>query len=509
MREAVSTVWTALGLCCALVACDGGGTGDDGDVDLTGTATPITIDGLFDDWEDVPAAWVDPSGDAGAGGIDILQLKVTNDDRYLFLRVELSEEVALDEENSLTLFIDADDDAGSGLGAHGLGAELQWVFGERTGTFSGQGGDAEIWFSDIRFRAEPTVSSTAFEMAIGRDQKPDGATALLPQSQIALLLQDRAQDDQGLIDGDLAPDEGRLLRYTLDDTPIESAEVLPLTRTEPDTLRVVTYNVLWDGISEPGREDSFRRILTALDPDVIALQEVTNHDPVQERIEEWLPLEDGEWHRLSWGDRATLSRYPFVASWPPTYDPIDDRFAVSPIELPDGRWIVLFNAHLSCCEAEAERQWEADSFAAYLRDIVASDSTMELTEGTPMILVGDLNLVQGAQPLRTLVTGQIVHESFYGPSSSPDWDGTDLADLVSRQTEERMAYTWRSDGGGYWPGRLDFHIYTDSVLTVAHHFVLHTGEMSADQLYIHGLEAGDCANASDHLPHVADYRVAP
>lgn len=509
MRRAVPLVWTALGLCCAWTACDEGEAGAEGDVEVVGTATPITIDGLFDDWADVPVAWSDPAGDAGTSGADLLELKVTNDDRYLFLWIELSEELALDEENALTLFIDADDDADSGLGAHGLGAELQWVFGERTGTFSGQGGDQEIGFSDIRFRALPTVSSPAFEMAIGRDQKPDGATTLLPESEIVLLLQDRAQDEPGLIDGDLAPDEGRRLLYSFDDTALAPTEVLPLERTEADTVRIVTYNVLWDGISEPGREDSFRRILTALDPDVIALQEVTNHDPVHERIEAWLPIEDGAWHRLSFGNNVTFSRHPFVTSWPPTYDPIDDRIAVSPIELPGGGWIVLFNAHLSCCEAESERQWEADSFAAYLRDIVAPDGVMGLPRDTPMILVGDLNLVQGSQPLRTLVTGQMVHEAYYGPSGAPDWDGTDLADLVSRQTEQRMAYTWRSDGGGHWPGRLDFHIYTDSVLSVAHHFVLHTGEMSAEELQSRGLEAGDCANASDHLPHVADYRLTP
>ena len=100
-----------------------------------------------------------------------------------------------------------------------------------------------------------------------------------------------------------------------------------------------------------------------------------------------------------------------------------------------------------------------------------------------------------------------MHQQLYGPSHAPDWDGTPLADLVSHQTERRMAYTWRSDGGEYWPGRLDFVIYTDSALTVEHHFVLHTGEMSEDALESHGLHADDCAQASDHLPHVVDFSL--
>ncbi len=465
------------------------------------TAEAITIDGLFDDWQGVPAAAVDVVGDGGGSGVDLIGVQLANDEGHLFVRLDAAAEFQLDEGHALTLCIDTDGDASTGEAIHGIGADLWWELGQRTGRAHGSEGAFGIWYADIGFRAAPTVSSTSFELAIARDAAPAGP--LFGDAPLAIVLQDRSVGDDGLIDGDLVPDAGSLA-YPFDPTPVGDPEPIPLDRQTPGSIRIVTWNTLWDGVTDPDREDSFRRVIAALDPDILALQEVTNHDQVVQRMPEILPLADGEWHDLGWGDRLTLSRYPFAEDWPATWDPIDDRFAVTPVELPDGRRLVLFNAHMSCCEYEEERQWEADSFIAYLRDLADPGHANALPEGTPMILLGDLNLVQGSQPLRTLLTGEIVHTQYYGEDHAPDWDGTPLTDLVSRLTERRMAYTWRVDDGAYWPGRLDFVIYTDSVLAVDHSYVLHTGEMSQSALDAHGLRADDNLVASDHLPHVAD-----
>ena len=101
----------------------------------------------------------------------------------------------------------------------------------------------------------------------------------------------------------------------------------------------------------------------------------------------------------------------------------------------------------------------------------------------------------------------IVDEATFGPDFGPDWDGSPLADLVSSQTEKRFAYTWRNDFGSYAPGRLDFFIYSDSVITTGNHFLLYTPEMSAGELATYGLQAGDVTTVSDHLP-LADVEVA-
>jgi endonuclease/exonuclease/phosphatase family metal-dependent hydrolase len=475
-----------------------------GPVDLPAHAAPIAIDGLFDDWEAVPLAFTDPAGDSGSTGIDVTAIQVANDAEFLYLSFDLGTEVRLDEDNSLTLFLDTDGDPTTGDPAHGVGADLVWIFGERYGTFHSQGGAVEVYWSALGYHAEPTVSADRFEIAIGRNERPDGETFLFRADTVTLALQDRTVGDSVIIDGDMAPDEGSTLRYTFDDTALPEIPPTTTDRIDPDAIRIVTWNALWDGPLDPARDEQFWRIAAALDPDILCLQEVTNHDPIAALAQEKLPFAEDGWYASGWSDRLTLSRYPLTSGWPPDWGTLDSRFDVTPAVLPDGRWLVIFNTHMSCCEYEEDRQQEADSFAAFMHAALDPTDDLALPEGTPIVLVGDTNLVQGSQPLNTLLTGQIVDQSTYGEPGPMDWDGTDLADLVSLQTERRVAYTWRNDWGSYWPGRLDYVIYTDSVLQVVHSFILHTGEMSDDVLADLGLESADSATASDHLPHIAD-----
>ena len=55
--------------------------------------------------------------------------------------------------------------------------------------------------------------------------------------------------------------------------------------------------------------------------------------------------------------------------------------------------------------------------------------------------MGDLNLVGDRQQLTTLVTGEIINTQLFGNGGPPDWDETDLEDLISQQTDKRTAYT--------------------------------------------------------------------
>jgi hypothetical protein len=63
-----------------------------------------------------------------------------------------------------------------------------------------------------------------------------------------------------------------------------------------------------------------------------------------------------------------------------------------------------------------------------------------------------------------------------------------------------MTYTWHDDNIAFNPGRLDFMIYSDSVLRLGNHFVLFTPVMTADSLAAYGLQPQDVPAASDHLP---------
>ncbi len=467
------------------------------------SAAPIAIDGRFDDWETVPALYVDPTGDAGSTGIDIATVKASHDARFLYLYFETGAEISLANDQYLTLYLDADDDPYSGTEYRGIGAELQWVFGQRGGKVFGGQGVTPVQFADIRFRALPTVTSTRFEVAIGRLEKP-GGKVLLPGGTVALVLVDHTWNGQGAEDGDFAPETGEAIRYSLEAPAPEPMAPVSLERHPDAGLRIVSWNSLYTGLLDPERAESFRRILQALQPDILCLQEAWYPADTAELLDEWLPLEEGHWHAVSHGNSITLSRYPFVYGWPGGFALLPDAILVTGIELPDSRRIIVFNAHLAWGDQDEQRQLEADAFIAYLRQMAGPDWPEEVAAGTPFLLVGDLNLVGDAQQLRTLVEGDVVGEEEYGEDHAPDWDGTPLLVPPLLQTEHRMGYTWRPTGGSYWPGLLDYALLSDSVLALHKGFLLYTGEMSQEELAAHGLQDSDSATASDHLPLVLD-----
>jgi hypothetical protein len=133
---------------------------------------------------------------------------------------------------------------------------------------------------------------------------------------------------------------------------------------------------------------------------------------------------------------------------------------------------------------------------------------LSLGTEVPVIITGDLNLVGFSQQLDTLLTGDIQNEFKHGPDSPPDPNGSNLTNIVSRLTEKRMGYTWRNDSNPshYWPGKLDYLIYSDSNLAKANDFIVYTPEMSDEELSSNGLSSTDSL-VSDHLIFCADFTI--
>jgi len=77
------------------------------------------------------------------------------------------------------------------------------------------------------------------------------------------------------------------------------------------------------------------------------------------------------------------------------------------------------------------------------------------------------------------------------------------------QTDKRTAYTWREDPNSFPPGRLDYQIYSNSVINVEKDFILQTEVMSQARLNQYGLQLLDTRTASDHFPTVADISFDP
>ncbi|GAB5407696.1 MAG: hypothetical protein BalsKO_00610 [Balneolaceae bacterium] len=85
-----------------------------------GFAQQIIIDEDFSDWDNIPAFYEDASGDNFGTSIDFKTLKITNDDLYIYLYLEVGDEINLQQNNSIALLIDLDSDSETGQSFLGL-----------------------------------------------------------------------------------------------------------------------------------------------------------------------------------------------------------------------------------------------------------------------------------------------------------------------------------------------------------------------------------------------------
>lgn len=455
------------------------------------SAVPLAVDGSFDEWDSTTPAWADPAGDGAA--VDFGRVWVRSDSERLTLRFETGHEINLQGGNTITLLVDGDADPSTGRPVGGIGAELIWTFGERSGAIASGDRRAPVEQADIGLRQAPTVSSTEFEISFLR-RTADGA-ALIPGPNASITLLDESGAD-----GDRLPDGG-VLTVTLSEAMPPPPPEVSLERRDPNDIRVLTYNVLFDGFFK--RPAPFFRILRAIDPDVICFQEIWAHTAQQAADQVSLALPDTPWYGANTTEGHVVSRYSLIESR--AIDEAGNYWAL--IDLPDDRYDVdlsILSAHPPCCDNETGRQDELDGIAAWVRDLVAPGGR-DLPDGTPIVVAGDMNLVGRARQVRTLVAGEIVDEETHGRSGPLDWDGTPLADSEPRHVGGHDSFTWRDARSSFAPGKLDYVVYSDSVLRLGNAFVLATEELPASVLERYGLRPGDTLAASDHLPVVADF----
>jgi endonuclease/exonuclease/phosphatase family metal-dependent hydrolase len=462
---------------------------------------PIQLDGYFDDWMEVNPLHTDPAGDGGT--VDFRAVAVANDQDFLYIRFEVTGNVQPDEQQSMELYLDTDLNVATGTAFGGIGAELYWKFGVRSGTFRPAGTNYTVYHDNVGLMMGPTVSSNQFEIALRRNAVPGGDATLMPGPSVRFILRDATS-------GDLAPNAGSI-SYTFT-AGSDVAPTLPLGRDAASDIRVMSWNILSDGIFTASKQPAQNRILDAIDPDVILFCEVWNHDANQTRaqVEIFLPSGAGEqWYAAKVDDgNVIVSRFPILQTWlvgsSTAYRETAALLDLGPSQPKD---LLFIGCHLRCCTDDASRQDESDGLIAFLRDARSAGGVITLPADTPVVIAGDMNLVGWRQQLDTIVTGDIVDNGTYGVDSPPDWDGTPLAVPPSRHPDGRASYTWRSDGSTYYPGVLDWIFYTDSALTLHNHYVLETRTMLPATLGATGLQATDIPTASDHAPRVADFTL--
>ena len=447
----------------------------------------ISIDSDFSDWSTIPSVAVEDT--AGP----LVSVGFTSDAERVYFHLIYDRIIALDEgliPHGTKLALDLDGNASTGQIAGGFqGAELVVHLKDRYVNTTGDAGSVEqSSLNDAQVRMAPTYGEREYEVSIDR-QANGFSNASAP---IRWSVQCSSSGQQVTSATSIA----------LSNSPAVEVAA-PLARAEGTEYRVAFWNMN-RRMDEASAQGAMARILGAVQPDVLAMSEVEDfsEDFVQGLLNEWMPIEGGQWHvaKDDW-DLMVASRWPITAEFSDVYR----QFPVL-IDAGESGEIMVAASHLKCCNGADQRQSEADEYMAFLRDAMTEGGILDLAPKTPVIYGGDLNMVGPGHAMHTLLTGDIADESANGPDFAPDWDGTGLRELKGLQTDQAMNYTWLN-ANSQWPaGKLDYMLIQDGVLEVLGDFALETASMTPGRRAQFGLEAGDDMQASDHLIVVADLR---
>ena len=451
----------------------------------------IQLNNQFGDWSGIDHL-------NAPDGSPFIKTAVTSNLNWLYVHIELQNEVGLDENilpNEYFLLLDLDDDPGTGVdyANQGLGVDLLLNFSSRQ-AIRYTGGSGIESLNEIGMRSSPTYSAKEFEIAFKRELLGDVGESIRLK----------------WYDGDSQvgfPAEGTVHEMN---SSVDPWTPHSIARSEGTLDRVAFWNMN-NRMDEGPAKMAMERILQAVAPDIIGFSEVSNVSAnyVRGLLNEWVPLEGG----ASWNvvkddyDLMVASKGAVLSSHSGVYR----QFPVVVQAHED--WLVpmLFtSSHLKCCGGasnEAQRQSEADEYMAFLRDAIAGEGNgLVLSTNAPIVYGGDLNMVGLDNPIYTLVTGDISDENNNGPDFAPDWDGSSLTEWPILQSDHPFDYTWTSSSlSSEWiPGKLDYIITSDASTGYKGGFVLRTDAMSDTRLEELGLQSNDALTASDHFIVVAD-----
>ena len=456
-------------------------------------AQTILVDENMSDWNDIPKYAQESSEDFGNGELDIENIKIYDDDRFIYFLLELNSEILLQQFNDLSLFIDTDNNSNTGVALQGIGYELQFSFGDREGV-ANLDGVTSISSYDVGLVSAPTVTSDFFEIKMDKNSEIKGEK-LFNSDTLAFFFRTQASG------GDLAPNNPSSFSYTLKNSKSTFNSSIHLDRETEFDLRFLSYNVYRDYLFNLEARDNFRRIFQFIEPDIIGLQEVYDNSGTDAAIliKEFL---GGQWYSGDVGnDNLLVSRYPILKQ-----KAIKGNAAyLVKIDNISFQNVLVIVAHPPCCSNDEGRQDEIDAFMAFLRES-KDGREFNIDEDTPIVIVGDMNLVGLNQQVKTLLTGDIINEIEYGQDFTPDWDGTALEDVKPFNPGMPTTFTWYNENSSFGAGRLDYIVYSGSVLELGTNYSLHSKTLPQEFLDTTFLQRNDTYEASDHLPIVADFR---
>ena len=222
---------------------------------------PILVDGFFDDWNSNSIIFYDDSLDTE--GVDLLQFSVCNDDKNIYFRLILDSEIDLSDSTDLyariRLYIDRDNNNQTGYPVNGIGSEYGIDFNEK------------LMFNDVFYPENtvqtslyelnivplPTITSNEFEISLDRTGFSDTISFSFEES----------------VDGDKMPNSDQIFEYILNDNSVSSIPNISFEKFDSNYVRIMTYNILSNGINNPNRREQLKRVISSVDADIFTFNE--------------------------------------------------------------------------------------------------------------------------------------------------------------------------------------------------------------------------------------------
>ena len=443
------------------------------------TAAPIVADGNTDDWGDAEYA------------------RITGD--TVFVRVPVAM-LSTFRDRAIRIDLDADANADTGLADNGLGVDMRIDRGQlnaedrdRRGVlvYNAQGLPGLVSTVDLRLHYAPSYAADVFEVRFDRADVP----ALAQSTQALVRI---SSTDDSVAGGPL------LARVAVPPATGDGLDVADVSiPTKPaGAVRVMSWNVLWGG--PESTPDGFARVLAALQPDIILLQEWGRADATEDTVKAWFDehapwgesLSGATWsvsEHDAWGV-AIATPHPIMGRAgdglmaPGTRWNFPVRMAAASVDV-DGTIIAAGSVHYKCCgaldtEEDIRRMVEADATNAAMRTLAQS------TNAKLIVLGGDFNMNGTYAVMERSVAGL-------------DTDGSANTVAQPFQLGLPILGTFGRPGDNTTAPRLDFITYPDAGVRAVNQFVLDTTRLNASALQRAGLRRLDTAS-SDHLPVVVD-----
>lgn len=493
----------------------------------SGSGNNVVIDGEFEEWKDVPVVASDPA-DSPDGYLDFGDIRVRHDRDSVFMLVEMGKILTAQRlPGTVSILLDVDGKSSSGYEEGGLdGVDLIFDFPLPNSKSPGTPG------AGVRLRSKqerlnpyslgvvlaPVHSGDRLELRFNR-RGPLGTTPPIffsPTFRAKLVAVDL---EGGLVD------ETPIFTYKLKPTNATARRTSnghnPIARARDADFRILCWNVSRNDLFE--KPKAFGRILVALRPDVIILDEVSDKGSLEQVraiiAEAFLSDDWNVYYGPGGSDQRTVvatrnaldAAAPFSpVVWPDGAaeelaklragaDAIDKARSWLGPSVPAGGVLVKFGARtllaagvdLACCGGhetieDRRRMVEARAVNA------AAASTAASAKVDAIVIAGDFNLVGDPSVLDIAAAGLD--------------KGQPLMRARALQLDGMTDATWANPEEPFVPGRLDHILYSGSSLQLLRSFVFDSSDLSGRWLAYNGLSAEDSRGASDHFPVVADFK---